>query len=112
VGITNGRESNLIGALFSPFVTGSLLEASPGGEGACDFARDGGAVWFVCVAAGFAAAALGDGLCGFTVTFDVMGLGLGGGRVAFLATAALRTAFFGIAFPGFFAALFGFFEGI
>ncbi|HTB28026.1 MAG TPA: hypothetical protein VK715_03650 [Steroidobacteraceae bacterium] len=63
-------------------------------------------------AAGFAAGALGAGFCGFTGTFDVMGFGLGGGRVAFLATAALRTAFLGIAFPGFLAALIGFFEGI
>jgi hypothetical protein len=41
-----------------------------------------------------------------------VGLGLEGGRGAFLATATLRVAFFGIAFPGFLAALFGFFEGI
>jgi hypothetical protein len=41
-----------------------------------------------------------------------MGLGLGGGRVAFLATAVLRTAFLDGAFPGFLAALIGFFEGI
>jgi hypothetical protein len=63
-------------------------------------------------AAGFAAGALIAGFCGFTGTFDVRSLGLGGGRVAFLATAVLRTAFFGIAFPGFLAALIGFFEGI
>jgi hypothetical protein len=63
---------------------------------------------------GFAATDLGAGLCGFTVTFDaaVVGLGLGGGRAAFLATATLRVAFFGIAFAGFLATLFGFFEGI
>jgi len=41
-----------------------------------------------------------------------MGFGLGSGRVAFLATATLRVAFFEIAFPGRLAALFGFFEGI
>jgi hypothetical protein len=54
------------------------------------------------------------GLCGFTVTFDGAGVGLalGGGRDAFLATATLRVAFFGIALTGFLAALFGFFEGI
>jgi quinol-cytochrome oxidoreductase complex cytochrome b subunit len=63
-------------------------------------------------AAGLAVGALGAGFCGFTGTFDVMGFGLGGGRVAFLATTVLRTAFLGIAFPGFLAALIGFFEGI
>jgi hypothetical protein len=62
--------------------------------------------------AGFAVGALDAGFCGFTGTFDVMGLGLGGGRTGFLATAVLRTAFLGIAFPGFLAALIGFFEGI
>jgi hypothetical protein len=56
--------------------------------------------------------ALDAGFCGFTGTFDVMGFGLGGGRVAFLATAVLRTAFLDGAFPGFLAALIGFFEGI
>jgi hypothetical protein len=74
-------------------------------------ARAGCITWFAWAAAGFAVGALG-GFCGFTGTFDVMGLGLGGGRVAFLATAVLRTAFLGIAFPGFLAALIGFFEGI
>jgi hypothetical protein len=64
-------------------------------------------------ATGFAAD-LGVGLCGFTVTFDVtvVGFGLDGGRAAFLATATLRAAFFGIALPGFLATLFDFFEGI
>jgi hypothetical protein len=56
--------------------------------------------------------ALDAGFCGFTGTFDDVGLWLGGGRVAFLATTVLRTAFLGIALPGFLAALIGFFEGI
>jgi hypothetical protein len=56
------------------------------------------------------AAGLGVGFCGFTVTFDAVGLGLVDGRAA---AATFRVeAFFVIAFPGFFAALFGFFEGI
>jgi len=65
-------------------------------------------------AAGFAAIGLGGGLCAFTVTFDVadVGLGFAGGRAAFLAPATFRAAFFGIAFPGLLAVLFGFFEGI
>jgi hypothetical protein len=113
MGMTKGRESNLMGASLSTGAAGSIGAAS-GFADTGGFGR-GWAVWFVGAAAGLAAAAtLGDGLCGFTVTFDVIGFGLGDGRVAFLATAAtLRgTAFFGIAFPGFFAALFGFFEGI
>jgi hypothetical protein len=85
-----------------------LTGAGAGAGAVCGLARTVGE------AAGFAAAGLGTGLCCFTVTFDVavVGLRLGGGRAAFLATATLRVAFFGIAFPGFFAALFGFFEGI
>jgi hypothetical protein len=57
---------------------------------------------------------LGAGLFGFTVTFDVavVGLELEGGRAVFLTTATLWVAFLSVAFPGFLAALFGFFEGI
>jgi hypothetical protein len=65
-------------------------------------------------AADLTAAGLGADFCGFTGTFElaVVGLRVGGGRAAFLATATLRVAFLGIAFPGRLAALFGFFEGI
>jgi hypothetical protein len=57
---------------------------------------------------------LGTGLFGFTVTFDVavVGLELEGGRAVFLTAATLWVAFLDVAFPGFLAALFGFFEGI
>lgn len=97
-----------MGAAFS-----ELTEiSSDAGLGVGGALGRGGCVRFAWAAAGFAAGALGAGFCGFTGTFDVMGFGLGGGRVAFLATAALRTAFLGIAFPGFLAALIGFFEGI
>jgi hypothetical protein len=94
-----------MGAAFSSF-SGSGL----GAAGALE--RGGCAAWFACTGAAFAVGALDTGFCGFTGTFDVVGLGLGGGRIAFLATAALRTAFLGIALPGFLAALIGFFEGI
>jgi hypothetical protein len=98
-----------MGVSFSVRGAAARGAGSPG-VAPCDFGRAGWAGWGG-VAAGFAAA-LGGDLFDFTVTFDTGGLGLGEGRVAFLATAALRTAFLGIAFPGFFAALFGFFEGI
>jgi hypothetical protein len=107
--MTSGRESNLIGAALSE---GTEISAAPALGGAGLLERVGCATWLAWAAAGFAVGALGAGFCGFTGTFDVVGFGLGGGRVAFLATAVLRTAFLGIAFPGFLAALFGFFEGI
>ncbi|MGA2778960.1 MAG: hypothetical protein ABSF94_15495 [Steroidobacteraceae bacterium] len=50
----------------------------------------------------------------FTATLGKTGFGLGfvEGRDAFLGAADFGAAFFGIALPGFFADLFGFFEGI
>jgi hypothetical protein len=97
-----------MGAAFSE-LTEISSDSGLGVGGA--LARGGCVTWFAWAAAGFAVGALGAGF-GFTGTFDVMGLGLDGGRVAFLATAVLRTAFLVIAFPGFLAALIGFFEGI
>jgi PPE-repeat protein len=89
-----------------------------GGFAASGFAASGfAATGFAAagfVAAGFAAATLGLGLLDFTVTFGVaMGMGLAGGLATFfLGAAALVAAFLGVAFPGRFAALLGFFEGI
>jgi hypothetical protein len=53
-------------------------------------------------------------LVDFTATLVATGLGLGfvGIRVGFFTLAALGIAFFGVALPGFLAALLGFFEGI
>jgi hypothetical protein len=66
------------------------------------------------VIADFAITGLGAGLLGFTVTFDVAGVGLAfaGGRATFLGAAILWVAFLGVALPGRLAALLGFFEGI
>jgi len=97
--------SNFIGADFSAALTSSVDAVSTGAA----FARA------ALPAAGFAAVDLGPGLLGFTVTFDVaiMGACLGCGRAAFFLMAALlRAAFPALAFPGFLAALLGFFEGI
>lgn len=67
----------------------------------------------VCVVAGFALTGLDVGLVVFTVTFNVaMGLAFVGGLAAFLGAAAFGVAFLGVALPGRFAALLGFFEGI
>jgi len=65
-------------------------------------------------AIGFTATGLRAGLFGFTVTFDVGGVGAGfaGGRAAFLGAAAFGVAFFDVALPGRLAALLDFFEGI
>jgi hypothetical protein len=80
-----------------------------------DFSTAGFAlgVW---VTAGFALTGLDVGLVVFTVTFDVaMGFAcftFVGGRAAFLGATAFWVAFLGVALPGRFAALLGFFEGI
>jgi len=65
-------------------------------------------------AAGFAAVAFEGALVGFTGTFDVTVMGgcLGCDFAAFFGTAEPRLPFAGVAFPGFFAAFFGFFVGI
>jgi hypothetical protein len=117
VGMTNGRESNLtVGAGLSAATLGPLgaADAPDAGAVACDLGRAGmlGASCLVsCFVSCLTGVGLGVGLWGFTVTFDIWP---GDARAAFLATAVLlRTAaFFGIAFPGFFAALLAFFEGI
>ncbi|MGO9036503.1 MAG: hypothetical protein ACLPQI_13260 [Steroidobacteraceae bacterium] len=59
------------------------------------------------------AAGLGAGLWGFSDALDVAdaALAIAEGRAA-LAETTLRVAFFGLTFPGFLAALIGFFEGI
>jgi hypothetical protein len=90
----------LIGASFSLTTMSSAALVVAG------FGRD-------LAAAVLTGAALGTGFWGFTVTFDVaMGVGLAGGRAAFFAADTFNLTFPGFAFPGFLAALFGFFEGI
>ena len=105
----------MIGAGLPGFV---LRVAGFGSALACaggDFARiEAAAAGFA--GAGLAAALSTDlaaGLCDFGDALDVadVALALAGDRAA-LAEAALRVAFFGLAGPGFFAALIGFFEGI
>jgi hypothetical protein len=88
-GITSGRGSNLIGAIFSPLAlafgaTGVGTGLSAAGFGAAGFACG------VLVIATFALTGFIAGLVGFTVTFDVaMGFAFVGGRAAFLGAAAL-----------------------
>jgi hypothetical protein len=86
-GITSGRGSNLIGAIFSALTLGATgvgTGFSTAGFGAAVFARG------VVVIAVFALTGLVAGLVGFTVTFDVaMGFAFVGGRAAFLGAAAL-----------------------
>jgi hypothetical protein len=117
VGMTKGRESNLtVGGALSALGAGPLVTADKGFAEAVpgDLGRAAGAVLGVsCLASCLTGVGFVVGLWGFTVTFDVC-FKPGDARAAFLATTAvLRTAaFFGIAFPGFFAALLAFFEGI
>ena len=117
VGMTKGRESNLtVGGALSALAAGPLVTADTSFAGAApgDLGRAGEAVLGVsCLVSCLTGVGFVVGLCGFTVTFDVC-FKPGDARAAFLATTAvLRTAaFFGIAFPGFFAALLAFFEGI
>jgi hypothetical protein len=81
-GITSGRGSNFIGAIFSVVTLGA---GAGTGLSAAGLARGGGFT-----AAGFAITGLGAGLLGFTVTFDVaIGFAFVGGRAAFLGAAAL-----------------------
>jgi len=91
-GITSGRGSNLIGAIFSALALGAGgvgTDFSAAGFGAAAF----GAAGFACgvfVIATFALTGFIAGLLGFTVTFDVaMGFAFVGGRAAFLGAAAL-----------------------
>jgi hypothetical protein len=66
-------------------------------------------------ATGFGGAtAFGADFVGFTGTLGKTSLGVDfvGGRIGFFGAADFAAAFFGAAFPGFFTALFGFFEGI
>jgi hypothetical protein len=64
--------------------------------------------------ADLAVVVLGADLLAFTVTFDVaiLGVGLCCCRAAFLGADTFGLTFPGFAFPGFFTAFVGFFEGI
>jgi len=102
LGITKGRVSNLIGGSFSVMAASTVFASLV----VAGFARTD-------LAAAVTETALGMGLLGFTGTFDVaMGVGLAGGRAPFFGAVAFDFTFPGVAFPGFLAALFGFFEGI
>jgi len=84
-GITSGRGSNFIGAIFSVVTLGAGVGT---GFSAAGLARGGfGTAGFATTGAG---PGLGTGLVGFTVTFDVaIGFAFVGGRAAFLGAAAL-----------------------
>ena len=117
---TNGRESNLtVGAAFSRGYARAVGRGGCGRRGRrrLRFGTCAGcsaASRFACrVCVSCLTAAVSGSVCAVSLLPSIVWLGLDAVALPFWQPAALRAAaFFGIAFPGFFAALLAFFEGI